>query len=118
MEPWWITLGTNFGVAAIILVAIGLGVYKGSKWVGSEILIPVRDRLMGRALGFIDNIEGAIQKLCNSVDSIQSVLEHHSETLLRIERLNNCGNYVGKPGESEICPLKPKNPTTPTKGSD
>lgn len=85
MEPWWTTIGNTFGVATMILVAVGYGTYKGSGWLAKEIILPVRDKLIGRLLDFVDKLESTVEEVKVNIITVNTVLAQHSKSLAAIE---------------------------------
>jgi hypothetical protein len=80
MDPW-LEAAKSFGVAALVLAAIAFAIYKVSVWVGSEIIIPLRNTVISGLSSFLTNLDTSIRKLEGNVDRIVKVLESHSQTL-------------------------------------
>ena len=88
-EVDWLALVQTFGVAVAILVAVGLAAVRVAQWTAREIILPIRDKLMGRFLAFFDKIEETVAKVDRNVDQMTDTLERQSDSLSRMgERLD------------------------------
>ena len=66
----WINLIQTFGLAVVILFAVGLGIYKASRWVASEIVIPLRDNAAARFVHVLDKVDTTLAKMDRNVDTM------------------------------------------------
>lgn len=80
MEQWLLVV-QNFGLATAILGLLGFGAWKTLVWVGREVVIPARDRLIGRLMVLLDSIEATMAKMAHSID-------------LTAKRMEDCDRHV------------------------
>jgi hypothetical protein len=59
----WVSIVANLGIPATILMALGIAFWRILAWVGREIIIPMRDRLLTRLTGFFDRVDDALETL-------------------------------------------------------
>lgn len=70
----WINLIQTFGLAVVILFAVGLGIYKASRWIAAEIIIPFRDSAVARFVKVLDKIDTTLVKLDRNVDTMLTLM--------------------------------------------
>ncbi len=80
MEPWLQLLQT-FGLAVVILFAIGIAAWKIVRWAGLELIIPLRDKGLTKFVAFLERIEATVGKLDANVDSVTSNLSQQTASL-------------------------------------
>lgn len=83
----WLNLLQTFGLAVVILFAIGIAAWRSAVWFSREIVLPVRDRMLDRFIAFLGKIEGTVDKLNGNVDAITSNLDKQTHALESIEVL-------------------------------
>lgn len=64
----WVQLLQTFGLAVVVLFAVGVALWKAAGWVGREIIIPIRDRIIARVLGVADKLETTLDKVSQDID--------------------------------------------------
>lgn len=92
----WITLLQTFGLAVVILIAIGLAIWRLSKWTGKEVVIPLRDQVISRFLAFLSKIENTVSKLDTNVDRVTNNLEKQTTALEHLESLGTTSGALAK----------------------
>lgn len=89
MEPWMSLLQT-FGLAVVVLFAIGIALWKASRWVGAEIIIPLRDTMISALTSFFSRMERGMDKMedtLNRIDSnVSNVLRVTSQQVVEVKR--------------------------------
>lgn len=66
----WVNLLQTFGLAVVILLAIGVAIWKGAGWVGRELIIPLRDKLLNRLVAFFDKMDDAVERLTTTLGKV------------------------------------------------
>lgn len=61
-ESFWLNVAEKFGIPLALLIAIGVGFYKASRWVGVNMVLPIQVRHML----FLDRLESGINKICDA----------------------------------------------------
>ena len=69
MVETWANLLQTFGLAVMIIVASGYALWKGVRWAGREIIIPIRDRIISRVITAADKLESTLDKLDRNVEA-------------------------------------------------
>lgn len=86
MDPTWVDIASKFGVPVVILCATWWGSTKVLRWVGVEIIIPVRDSLLAtvrtvgeRILKYLDDNLLWMRALGARVDQMSAdQVTHHA----------------------------------------
>jgi hypothetical protein len=101
----WIGLLKEFGVTLTVLAALGLAIRSVAVWFGTQIVIPLRDRLLARMERFFDKTESSMDTLTDNVRSVSSHMEAQTAMLKRIEE-QGCGQPPqGRRPDTRIQPV-------------
>ena len=85
MPDWWpeiLAFSERFGVPAAILLFVMWGLSKLLKWIGAELIVPVRNKgfeFMKRMERGIDALESNTEKQAASTEKIAEVMDRHNE---------------------------------------
>lgn len=71
---FWVNLLQTFGLAVVILFAIGVGIWRMTRWFGAEIVIPFRDRLITKIVEAIDHLEDTLERIDRRTERTLEVL--------------------------------------------
>lgn len=83
-EPWWMGAIKQLGVPTALLIALGVGGYRASAWVGENVVKPLTDR----QIKFIDSVDENVQK-------ISVIVEEHQKNNVKIaDELGSIDNGV------------------------
>lgn len=63
---------TEYGMAMIIVVGVGYGLWRVIQWIGNQFLIPIRD-------SFLSHLD-AVSRMMDSVPPAVEAVKHHSLT--------------------------------------
>jgi hypothetical protein len=77
MEPTFQFID-RYGIPVVILVVLGVVFWKVGKFVGYELIIPIRNNLIGRIIAFFDHMD-------QSLDRMEANHGQHGGVLVRIE---------------------------------
>lgn len=80
----WLHIVQSLGIPAAILIFLGWVGWKAGRWIGAEVVIPARDKLLSRFFAFLDKIEQTVAKLDVNVDAVTSNLEQQTVSLRAI----------------------------------
>jgi len=97
----WTQAVRDLGLPVVELIAIAFGIWKVGTWIGGrvgffsdwfarEIVIPVRDRFLGRLDRFFDRTEATMDALTANVQTVSTHMELQTGILRRIEQ-QGCG---------------------------
>jgi hypothetical protein len=100
--PDWISLLQTFGLAVTILFAVAIAVWRLSKWVGKEIVIPLRDQAISRFIAFLDRVEHTVSKVDVNVDKMTLNLDKQTCALESIEKQATQQTNQGERKENKI----------------
>lgn len=81
----WLEIAKTFGVTACVLAAFMFGAWKIVRWVGQELVIPLRDRFILRLEMFFSKLETTIAKIDTNVEAVTENLEQQTTSLKLIE---------------------------------
>lgn len=84
----WIQLLQTFGLAVVILFAVGMALWQSTRWFGREIVLPLRDKALARFGAFLTKIEATIEKLDVNVDTVTDNLERQTLSLRQLQETN------------------------------
>lgn len=65
----------TFGLAVVILFAIGVAGWRMAGWFGKEIVIPFRDKVLTRWLTVMDKMEASVEKVDRNVDQVLALMK-------------------------------------------
>lgn len=82
---FWLGIAKDFGIPAVVLVALALAIRAVAIWFSKEILIPLRDTLLVRALRSFDTLDDSLKSLTANADRMSDNLEVQTASLVRIE---------------------------------
>src|SRR4051812_28216228 len=81
----WLQIGKDFGTNAVVLVALGVAIWRVMVWFGREIIIPVRDRLLTRLEQFFDGLDVTLNTLTENVGVVSVHMQAQTRSLERLE---------------------------------
>lgn len=82
----WVNLLTNFGLATVIILALGAGTWKTLGWIGRELILPLRDQWIKRGASFFDNLEDVLAKIGGNVDTMSGLLDKQTQLLGSLQK--------------------------------
>lgn len=89
----WLEVAKTFGVPVAILAAMMFAAWRTLKWFGAEVVIPIRDAILNKAIHFFDKLDVTVEKIETNVDSVTRnmdvqtrAMESQARTLEKIER--------------------------------
>ena len=82
---FWIEIGRSFGVPVMVLGALMLGCYKVARWVGNELVIPVRDVVLTKALNILDKMDRTITALESGMREMVNSMESYTRVMINLE---------------------------------
>lgn len=72
----WVQLLQTFGLAVVILFALGVAIWRAAGWFAREIVIPFRDKLLARMLEVLSSLESTVTNVDRKTDHILDLLSN------------------------------------------
>ena len=85
---WSLDAITKVGIPMFLLIAVGLAIWRILVWVGREMILPVRDKLLAKAVDVLDRVDSTLKVLEGHVGKATATLEKSVAALDRIEATN------------------------------
>jgi hypothetical protein len=81
----WLPIVQSVGVPVTILAAFAWGVWQSLRWIGHELVIPFRDRLLARVLDLLDRTDHTLTLLNAHLERMAATITRHADVLDRID---------------------------------
>lgn len=81
----WVALLQTFGLAVVILFALGIGIWKVAVWIGKELIIPFRDKAIDQFASFLARLDRNVDAMTNNLEKQTYCLERLETTTARIQ---------------------------------
>lgn len=72
-EESWIHVATVWGPMAVVLLFTGICVWRGGKWFGNSILVPMKER----HFRFLDVVEATQGTIATALANLQTMMASH-----------------------------------------
>lgn len=82
---WALDLVRTVGVPVAVLAVFSWAIWKILIWVGTEVVIPVRDKLISKAVAVMDQMSVTLATMSASLERITEQLERVEELSKRFE---------------------------------
>lgn len=81
----WIEIGRSFGIPVAVMSVMIWGVWCIIKWIGTELIIPLRNTLVSKGIVLFDKVEKTLDTLDKNISEIVVGMETYNKILINLE---------------------------------
>lgn len=81
----WIEIGRSFGIPVAVMAVMMFGMWSLARWIGTELIIPLRNTIVSKALVLFDKVEKTLDTLDKNINDIVEGMETYNKILLNLE---------------------------------
>jgi hypothetical protein len=81
----WIEIGRSFGIPVAVMAVMMFGVWSLARWIGTELIIPLRNTIVSKAIVLFDKVEKTLDTLDKNISEVVSGMETYNKVLSNLE---------------------------------
>lgn len=81
----WIEICRSFGIPVAVMAVMMFGVWSVIRWIGTELIIPLRNTLVAKGIVLFDKVEKTLDTLDKNISEIVTGMETYNKVLVNLE---------------------------------